>query len=364
MLADILEASTRVAIKHKRLRIGDTGNHPGDIQFRVAITEKKVNVPIVIIIEEFLAHAAEHHRIGGNAKAWCDICECFISVVVIEREHFVIDVGDEQIDPAILVVITCVYSHTGARKAKRIVSDGGKCAYFFKAAFAPVGEKKVGYCVVADEEIYPAVIVDVRGNHAPALRWPSGNSGLPADVGKGSVTIVMEKPGRHWLVNRWAAVPALTSQFVPAPDALVEFRELQDEQIQPSIVVIIEPHRACAPTCRGNSSLAGHICERTIAIVAVEDTLRILSDVEVGEPVVVVIAHRHAHAVRVSRYSCFLGDVGERPVPIIAVERVSQRMRRNVKVTLPAVYKVDVHPTIVVVVEKGAARTVRFGQIH
>ncbi len=53
----------------------------------------------------------------------------------------------------------------------------------------------------------------------------------------------------------------------------------------------------------------------------------------------------------------FFGHVGESAVAIVVVERVAQRLGRIVKIALATVDEVDVHPAVVVVVEK--ARSLR-----
>ena len=77
----------------------------------MAVAKKQVEVAVVIVVEEFLSHTAEHHGAGGDAEPGSDVGKGFVAIVVVQRKHFVVDVGNEEIDPAILVVVAGVNSH-------------------------------------------------------------------------------------------------------------------------------------------------------------------------------------------------------------------------------------------------------------
>src|SRR5207302_11165376 len=95
-----------------------------------------------------------------------------------------------------------------------------------------------------------------------------------------------------------------------------------------------------------------------------EDAARVLSDVEIRKPIRVVIAHSNAHAVSVSRHTGLFRHVGESAVPVVVVQGIAQGLLWGVEVAMPAVYQIDVHPAVVVVVKKSAACTHGFRLIH
>src|SRR5439155_12573575 len=78
----------------------------------------------------------------------------------------------------------------------------------------------------------------------------------------------------------------------------------------------------------------------------------------------VIVAHGDALAVAAGAHSGLLGDVGERAVPVVAIERVAERRLRIVEIAAAAVHQVDVHPTVVVVVDERAARARGLRQVH
>ncbi len=144
---------------------------------------------------------------------------------------------------------------------------------------------------------------------------------------------------------------------------LVEVNESPDEEVEASIVIVVEPNRAGRPPRSGDSCTFGHISEGAVAIITIENAASVLRDVEIGKAVRIVVTHRNAHPVATARDAGRLGDVRKCSVAVVVVECVSQRMGRSIKIALPAVDQIDVHPPVIVIVEKCAARPGRFGQI-
>src|SRR5207247_2328266 len=107
------------------------------------------------------------------------------------------------------IVVAGVHSHPRACPSKGTVADAGKCSDFIEPALPAIDEQKIRNRIVADEEVHPTIIVNVRGNNSPSLPQRSGDTGLLADVGKSPVTIIVKEPTRHGLVKAWLAVPPL-----------------------------------------------------------------------------------------------------------------------------------------------------------
>jgi hypothetical protein len=62
---------------------------------------------------------------------------------------------------------------------------------------------------------------------------------------------------------------------------LAEVDEATDEQIEPSIIVVVEPDRARCPAQSGHSCMLGDVGESAIAVVAIENAASILRDVQI-----------------------------------------------------------------------------------
>ena len=157
------------------------------------------------------------------------------------------------------------------------------------------------------------------------------------------------------MVKRGNAIARLVVGSAGKVLLFAEFDILADEQIQPPVIVVVEPHRARAPSGGGDAGLLRHIGKRPIAVIVIQDAPSILRHVHVGEAVTVVVAHRNALPVASSGNTRFLGDVGKGAVAIVAIKRIPQRRVGIVEVALSAVDEIDVHPPVIVVIQKRAA---------
>ena len=145
---------------------------------------------------------------------------------------------------------------------------------------------------------------------------------------------------------------------------LGEFDKAADEKVQPAVIVVIEPHRTGTPARTSHARFRSYIRKGPVTVVVVENAVLILREKQVGESVSVVVSDRHTHAVGIARDACGQGYVGERAIAIVAVKSVAQWFWRRIEVRWAAVHEVDIHPTVIVVVEKSAACTHGLRQVH
>ena len=90
-----------------------------------------------------------------------------------------------------------------------------------------------------------------------------------------------------------------------------ELHELADEQIEPAVVVVIEPDRAGGPSRRGHAGFFGHVGKSAVAVVVIENASAVLRYVQIRKAVAIVVADRDTLAVAAGRDSGLLGHVGE-----------------------------------------------------
>ena len=64
------------------------------------------------------------------------VAEAFVFVVVVERVHLLIDVGDEEIGPAVLVVVRGIDAHAGPGAAVGAVAYARDQADFLEFPLA------------------------------------------------------------------------------------------------------------------------------------------------------------------------------------------------------------------------------------
>src|ERR1022692_4960008 len=97
---------------------------------------------------------------------------------------------------------------------------------------------------------------------------------------------------------------------------------VQDVEIQPAVVVEIDPHRAGAPQGIVYATLFGNVAEPAIAFVVVEVAAACAGDEQVEQPVIVIISPVSPHAEVMQFEPCMLCDIGERAVPVVMKQAI------------------------------------------
>ncbi len=98
-------------------------------------------------------------------------------------------------------------------------------------------------------------------------------------------------------------------------------------------------------------------------IVLVEDAVTVGRDKNIRPTIVVVIAHGHAHPKCSPAHPRLFGNIRKRAVAIILIQRVADRPGRLIEVRRTAVDQINIHPSIVIEIQKGASRPQRLGKI-
>ena len=129
-----------------------------------------------------------------------------------------------------------------------------------------------------------------------------------------------------------------------------------DEEVKTAVIVEVEPYRAGGPAGRSKAGFLGHVGERAVAIVLVENAASIGCDEDIRPPVVVVVTDGNAHSESSARHARSFGHIGERAVAIVLVKCIVDRLSGGPEIARPAVHQVDIHPAIVVVVEECTTR--------
>ena len=255
--------------------------------------------------------------------------------VLVEREHFLIDVGDEEVLPAVAVEIGGIHAHAGAGAAVLAESHFGRQRDLFPLGLAfgirsAVHEEEVLHGVVGHEEVHAAVVIDVGGHHAQAFAQGLFDVGAAAHFGERAVAVVVEQQARGGFEDARNAVEMLAQFVVAAGEVAVGavVHKTADEEIEAAVVIEIEPDGAGGPVVLedfgAQAGLLADIGEGAVAVVVVENGPAVGGDEEVGEAVVIVVADRHAHAEGAAGHARLFGHIGERAVAIVLVERVAE----------------------------------------
>src|SRR5258708_634631 len=99
------------------------------------------------------------------------------------------------------------------------------------------------------------------------------------------------------------------------------------EQIQPSIVVIVEPTGRNRPLVALDASLFGYVLKLAVAQVAIKNVPVDAGDKQIRVAIVVVICRRDAHRIARARHSGLQRYVGELHPAVIPVKPVEKSGR-------------------------------------
>ena len=111
-----------------------------DFVVRVAVRQEKVGGAVVVVIEEFHAPPAHVQRDLADAVRDSHIVEGLIAIVVVEGIHLLIYVSDEQVHPAVLVVVGGVRAHPGPGAPLDAVAHVGLQAYFLEFSITAINK--------------------------------------------------------------------------------------------------------------------------------------------------------------------------------------------------------------------------------
>src|SRR6185437_5951525 len=135
----------------------------------MAVGQQQVEVTVVVVVEKLQSPTA--HQLRGFADTGWERCiaESLLLVIVVKGKHFVVNVGLEEVDPAILIVVSRVDTHSRTRFAESAHADSREHSNLLEFPTPAIGKQEVGNGVVCHEEVHAAVIVDVGSNHSPSF---------------------------------------------------------------------------------------------------------------------------------------------------------------------------------------------------
>src|SRR5262249_31207282 len=221
--------------------------------------------------------------------------------------------------------------------------------------------------VVGDEDVLPAVVVEVECNYAQTTAGVRPDPGGFSNIFEGAVAIVMVK--RRLLPAKLirVAVSPVPRLLVAAPDVVIRrpCYVIGDREIEFAVSVIIEPGGARSPFAFvRDAGPLGNIREGSVAVVMVEDRTVVAEYHQIGVTVIVVISHGDAHPESAfGAHAGLLGHVSERPVAVVAIKRAAQRLLRFVKPGGRAVDQIDIEQPVGVVINPSATRPHRLNQV-
>ena len=302
-----------------------------------AVDRREVEPAVVVEVDE---GGAEGRRVPARpAEAGCvravpKLRGAGLRVVPVEGVRLAVEVGQEQVEVAVSVVVAGGDAHARLGLAVRVESRAADQTLLDQCAVAAVEPEVIRQQIVRDVEVEPAVAVEVgREDAQPVAGSRRAQTGRDRRVLESSVAVVEQQAVRRRPVGARQAVVHL-SPFGQA--GLVrgqgEVEVVHDEQVEIEVAVVVGGRRRDAPARVAGAARLGPVAERAVALVAPELVPAQVQDVEVHPAVVVEVGRHHAHAVAEGRDAALLGDVDEADrgaaigeLQVVAVQAVPRR---------------------------------------
>ena len=138
---------------------------------------------------------------------------------------------------------------------------------------------------------------------------------------------------------------------------------MTDKQVEQAIIVRIKPDGAGEQARLIQARSFGHIRKGSVVVVVIENQPPIRCYQKIGPSVSVIVGGGNSDAKISSRHACLFRHIGKCAIPVVVVQSIAQRLCRLKEIRRTAIYKIQIHPTVVVVVEYGHSRAHGFGQV-
>ena len=227
-------------------------------------------------------------------------------------------------------------------------------------------EQEVRQIVVGDKDVREAVVIIVGKSHTHATPDVARNASFGRDVLKGPIAAIpVECVGQSFEilrvgVNTQIAV-ALTAVAVKigSPVSVIDH-----EQVQPAVVIVVEPAGGNRPLVTLDSRFLRHILELSIAQVAIKNVPVDACNKQILMAIVVEVRCGSTHGIAGACDSGLRRDVREFHTAIVAIEPV-EKLRRILfqRGDRRAIREKDVHSSVVVIIQRGDTARHRFDHV-
>ena len=302
----------------------------------VAVGNEDVEKAIVVKVEKTGAPGKKRNCEVTEAGTKGDVCEIGAAVVAIKRFVVVGKGSDEKVELTVAIVIAEGDAHGGLGAAFSVDSETTVIAHIFKRAVATVAIEVVGCGIVGDDEVEPAVVVEVGENGSEAVAaFAVGEAGFETHVGKRAVAIVVEEmvafadQSHGTAKNRDATVlaSAFGDAVFPGEDGTVDvvIDVAGNEKIKQAVMVVVSPGGAGGPAAQSDPGPFGDVGKCTVVVVVIEAVLAVVGYVDVRPAIVVVVGYGDAEAPALVGDAGLVSDVSKRAVMVVMEEHGAGR---------------------------------------
>src|SRR5271169_4788342 len=199
--------------------LGDAGSHFRRYVFEAAIAEIPVNEsrilvslaeavvinlrvdvsvdlndvwPAIVVVVDKATAPRYIAIVDADAGGEGDIAEGSVAVVVVQVAGVIGEVGFEDVEPAVAVVVGHGDTHSGLLVPVFTIGAAGHYGDIGEGAVMVVLEENAGFGVYGDVNVRPPVVVEiVRDGGDGVSRAGLENAGFLGNIGKGAVSIVV-----------------------------------------------------------------------------------------------------------------------------------------------------------------------------
>src|SRR5215469_8452348 len=244
-----------------------------------AIDHEQVEMAVIIVVQHGDAKSRVASRGEGDAALVGAILEPTLPVCV-NVGVLASEIRDHQVLLSVAEQITRIDAHARVRTSIAIQGATEGQGFVFESAVMLIDPELVGTQIVGDEDIGPAIAVEVGAYHSQGAIELTADSGTYRYVLEGAVAAVAKEAVCKWFERQWPAVV----QRAARSKTLFQVRETEvdivaDEEIQPAVAVKINEGGAGAPTGSVGAALRGDIGKRAIAVVTPHLIVAKISDV-------------------------------------------------------------------------------------
>src|SRR3954469_9766452 len=262
---------------------------------------------------------------------------------------------------AISVVVADGRSHASLLAAILVESSAGGHRNIGKGPVVVVAVKNARCAVAGDENVGPAVFVEVEGGYAEGVMTVRlVDMGFRGDILKCAIAaVVIQDVLRACQPTRAAhdrnAFPDTGWPITGGGRrSQIEIDIVRTDEIEIAVAIVIYERATRAPCFTGtrHPGLLSDFGEDG-TIIAIEAVLAVVGDVKVFPAIVVVVPDAYALSPAGRPQASLLGHIGKRSVVVIAVEAVRRALAFGEALEFCSVHQEDVRPTVVFLIEDG-----------
>src|SRR5208283_1203460 len=302
-----------------------------EVGIDVAVGDDDILPAVVVEVEEADA-PADVLGVDGEAGLGGDLGETNLAEVAVEVGDVAGEIGLDDVEPAVVIVIGGRGAHAGLLMAVLVIGDAGQGPALGEGAVVIVAEQQAGGGVGSHEDVGPAGVSEIAGEDGESGGAGGAEAGGAGDFGKVAVAVVViQRDGFGRQAHR------STHDRETHPHALagvaglggvggVELEIVGDEEVEVAVAVVVEKGATGAPT-EGTSETAycGLVPKRPVTLVVPQRVVAPGGDEEIDVAVVVDIAGADALAPVGVGDAGFGSDVLEAQAAQVVIKEVGRR---------------------------------------